>query len=450
MAPSHWFKPDCVYLITMILINIQVFILRGSLMIRHSAVALLPLLFCLFSSLPAHAAVQLYTGQMDILVTSGKSCDGVAGKHDVTMVVTVADGEISPLEGYFTGEGISLGHFSGTDPAHLDVRYPFHDEQRAAGHVLTILSMDGTVVAELRDRHAEETSEDCNFDKARLELVRDPTGDPLARQRQLAGLYNAQLNRSQALAISTKSGYPAALPYFEKALSLAESSLPVGSEQLTSYIIGLATCYIWMERFDQFNQLFDAKISVIPDESVRSIFSAFRIRPLMSAGRSALAKDEFDAALKNFEEAYKLQPQSSEAVIAVVSVYLRRDQYGEAISFLERTVSILKSEADRREVHTAMAMILSKKAQKEDKNGRGDEAEQSLKRAMELDPGSVYYLIALARQRHKSGSLHDAESLLDRGVELFKDDYSQKELQNARDRIMQTEMILKKIRKVGS
>jgi tetratricopeptide (TPR) repeat protein len=205
-----------------------------------------------------------------------------------------------------------------------------------------------------------------------------------------------------------------------------------------------------MERFDQFNQLFDAKISVIPDESVRSIFSAFRIRPLMSAGRSALAKDEFDAALKNFEEAYKLQPQSSEAVIAVVSVYLRRDQYGEAISFLERTVSILKSEADRREVHTAMAMILSKKAQKEDKNGRGDEAEQSLKRAMELDPGSVYYLIALARQRHKSGSLHDAESLLDRGVELFKDDYSQKELQNARDRIMQTEMILKKIRKVGS
>lgn len=419
-------------------------------MITQSFIGLLLFFLCLLQALPAQSAVRLYTGQIDILVTSGKSCDGVAGKHDLALVVTVDDGGDPALEGYFSGESITIGRFSGKDPAQLDVRYPFQEEKRATGHSLSILRLDETVVAELRDRHADEGSEDCNFDKARLELVRVKDADVAARLKQMANLFDAQFNRSQALALSTSKGYPTALPYFEKALALAEAALPADSEQLSSYIIGLATCYIWMERFDDFNRLFDTKISVIPDESVRTVFSAFRIRPLMSAGRSAMAKEEYDSALKNFEEAYRLQPQNSEAVIAVVSVYLRREQYSEAIAFLERTISILKSESDRKEVNSAMAMILSKKATKDDKNGKSDQAELALKRAMELDPETVYYLISLARLRHKAGSLADAESLLDRGEELFKDTYSQKELKNARERIMQTEMILKKIRKAGS
>ncbi len=419
-------------------------------MMKQSFIGLLLFSLCLIQAHPAQSSVHLYTGQIDILVTSGTSCDGVAGKHDMALVVTVDESGGPSLEGYFSGESITIGRFSGKDQAQLDVRYPFQEEKRAIGHSLSILRLDESLVAELRDRHAEEGSEDCNFDKARLELVQVKDADVTARLKQMANLFDAQFNRSQALALSTSKGYPEALPYFEKALSLAEAALPADSEQLTSYIIGLATCYIWMERFDQFNRLFDTKIAAIPDESVRSVFSAFRIRPLLSAGRSAMAKEEYDTALKNFEDAYKLQPQNSEAVIAVVSVYLRREQYVEAISFLERTGSILKSESDRKEVHSAMAMILSKKAQKDDKTGKADQAELALKRAMELDPGSVYYLISLARLRHKAGSLTDAESLLDRGDELFKDAYSQKELQNARDRIMQTEMILKKIRKAGS
>jgi tetratricopeptide (TPR) repeat protein len=387
---------------------------------------------------------------MEILETSGKACEGMAKSHDVTLALTVSDDDKASLNGYFSGNGISIGKISGRDRSHLDVHYPFNEELRASGHSLSISRFDETLVAELHDRHVDDSVDDCNFDRARFELTRMTEGSAADRLALMAGLFDAQLNRSQALALSQSSGYAVALPYFEKALSLAETYLPKGSEQINSYLIGVATSYIWLEQFDQFNQLFDTKIAPIADESVRTVFSAYRVRTLMREGRAALAREDFDSAMKSFEYAYKLQPQNSEVVIAVVSVELRRERYPEAIAFMERTEAAMINESDRKDLRSATAMILSKKAQRDDKEGKGSDAENALKRAIELDPGSVRYLIALARQHHKAGNLSGAEALLDQGLEQFKDELSRSELLAARDRIHQTELILKKIRKVGS
>lgn len=418
-------------------------------LISRNARILLAFLPLFLWTVPAHAAARYYVGQIDIQVTSGNSCDGMTGKHDIVLVVS-DDAAGASLGGYFSGDKLTIGRFSGKDRSRLDVTYPFVEEHRASGHFLAVERLDDRFIAELRDRHAEADAEDCNFDRARLDLAQVSDGDASAHLRQLTNQYDAYFNRSHGLALSLKSGYREALPYFEKALELADTAYPAGSDQLTSYIIGLATCYIWLERFDSFNQLYDSRIANVTDESVRSVFGGFRVRPLMAAGRTALGREDYDEALKNFEEAYRVQPQNSDAAIAVVSVHLRREQYREALAFLERSRSLLKNENERREVSTAMAMILAKKAQKDDRKGETAEAEASLRRAMELDSSSVQYLIALARLRHKAGSLSDAQSLLDKGDEQFKDAFSQKELKNARDRIMQTEMFLRKIRTAGS
>lgn len=420
-------------------------------MISHTAVRLSLVFLILSLALPLQAAVQVYTGQLEILVTSGKSCEGLAGSHDITLSVHVGEGASASVEGFFSGEGITIGRFSGTDLTRLDVHYPFHDELRAAGHNISISRLDQTLVAELHDRHVEADVEECNFDLARMSLVRSSIDNADALLSQMAGIFDAQLNRSQGLSIvQGGGGYSLALPYFEKALSLAEAHLPKDSEQINSYIIAVATSYIWLERTELFNTLYDTRIVKMGDESVRSVFSGYRIRTLMIDGRKALGREEYDSALKTFERAHELQPQNSEAVIAVVSVQLRRERYAEAITFLERAVKTLKNETDRKEVRNAMAMILAKKSQKDDKDGNGQEAELAMKKAMDLDPESVGYLIALARLRHKGGNLLEAEMLLDQGLEQFKDAASQKELQAARSKILQTEMILKKIRKVGS
>lgn len=416
-------------------------------MSRHIYVSLLITLMILSLQGTAHSAVQLYTGRMEILVTSGKSCEGLPRTHDISLVLNE---EGNTLNGYFNGGAISIGRFSGNDPNRLDVRYPYQDDLRASGHFMSLLRSGSTLVAELHDRHVEAATDDCNFDHARLELTLTVDADAKARLVQMAGQFDAQMARSQAVAIAQSSGYVAALPYFEKALALADTYLEKDSDQINSYIVGLATSYIWLDRFEEFNKLFDTRIMSIQDEGLRSVFSGYRIRSLMNAGHAALVREEYDAALKYFEQANKLQPQNREALAAVMSVYVRSGRYPEAVAFLKQSESILKSENDRKDIRGAEAMILFKKAQQDDKDGNDPEAENALKQAVELDPGSVYYLIALARLRHKAGHLDEAERLLDQGLERFKDPPSQHEILAARDKMRQTEIFLKKIRKVGN
>jgi tetratricopeptide (TPR) repeat protein len=406
-------------------------------------------LFVLSMTSSAHSAVQLYTGRMEILVTSGKSCEGLAGTHDVSLVYK-EEGGSGGLSGYFVGSGITIGKFSGSDPGRLDVRYPFQDELRASGHIISISRTDSNLTAELHDRHVDAAADDCNFDLAQLELTRSVNVDASARLVQMSGLFDAQMARSQALALVQTSGYAAALPHFERALVLADSSLEKGSDQINSYLVGLATSYIWLDRFDDFNRLFDTRIMTMQDESLRSIFSGYRVRTLLNEGRSLLGREEYEPALSSFQQAYKLQPQNRDVIAAVMSVYVRSGRYADAVSFLERSEPVLVDEVDRRDIRTATAMVLYKKAQKDDKAGNIAEAEVALKRAMELDPGSVYILIARARLLHKTGNLADAERLLDQGMVQFTGVQSKNEISAARDRIHQLEMILKKIRKVDS
>jgi tetratricopeptide (TPR) repeat protein len=416
-------------------------------MIRQTAFSLLTILLVLVLSNNAQASVQLYSGRMEILVTSGKTCEGLAKTYDVSLAFTEEDGVVN---GYFIGSGITIGKISGTGMARLDVRYPFQEELRATGHVMSLSRSDTMLVAELSDRHIDADAEDCNFDRARMELTRSVTGDAAAQMAQMTGLFDAQLNRSRAVSLVKSKGYEAALPHFERALVLADTFLAKDSDQLISYIVGLATSYIWLKRHDDFNRLFDTRITNIQDESVRSIFSGYRVRNLMNAGKSALGREEFEPALKLFEQACNLQPRNRDAIAAVMSVYVRSKRYTEAATFLERVESLQATDAERKDIRSATAIVLFKKAQQDDKDGLAPEAETALKRAMELDPDSIYSLIALARLRHKAGSLADAESLLDQGMERFTDVQSQKEIAAAREKMVQTELFLKKIRKAGS
>src|SRR6185369_12210965 len=124
-------------------------------MIRHTVVSLLmTLLVALSVANSAHAAVQLYSGRMEILVTSGKGCEGLGKIHDVSLAISKEDGK-NGLYGYFIGGGITIGRFAGSDPAHLEVRYPSHDEQRAAGHTMSLSRTYTTLVVELHARHVD-------------------------------------------------------------------------------------------------------------------------------------------------------------------------------------------------------------------------------------------------------------------------------------------------------
>ena len=406
-------------------------------------------LFCVLQPAVSSAGVELYTGAMDVVNVSGKACAGLTGRQAVTLILR-QEQEGAAVSGYFGGQGIATGRFSGNDLSRLEVRYPYHDQIKAGGHFLKITPSANGLLAELRDRHIEAAVDDCNFDLARMTLSRTGSGEPAeARHKIMAGLFDAHLMRSEAFDLSHAGHYDSALPLYEKALALAEPAAGGSEALLAPYLTGLANAYIKLGRPDAFNKLYDERIGTIKDEGVRAIFSGHRVSSLLKTGKASLAREEYPSALESFRKAYLLQPQSREVIAAIMAVHLRTGDFDSAIAFLEGTLKNDENEKSSQDVRRALAHVYSLRSKKLEKEGKVAEAEADLKSADALDAYSVQYLVALARLRHKAGSLADAEKLLQKGLERFQHQAARQEIIAARDKLRQTEAILKKLRRAG-
>ena len=404
-------------------------------------------LFCVVP-VSCFAGVDLYTGTMDIKVVSGKGCAGTLGKHDVSLVMR-SDSENVAVSGYFEGQGITIGRFSGRLGAPLEVQYPLSDESRAGGPSLAIIPVVSGFNAELKDQHLEETADDCNFDQATMTL-RHAAGGKVAETRftQLADAFESPLLRSRAFSLSRTGRHEEAVPLYEQALSLAERAVGADSDQLVPYITGLANAYVKTGALDQFDRLYEQRFSSIKNEGARAILSSYRIRFLLLSGKDSLLREEYGAAVEDFMNAYRLQPQNREAVAAVMMVHLRTEDYDKAIAFLEAVEKSAETEVMRQDVKNALAQVYALRARKRDRSGETALAESDLKRAAVLEPRAVSYVIDLARLRHKSVSLAEAEKVLKKGLVRFTQESDRQQIFAARDRLRQIESMLVKLRQV--
>lgn len=411
------------------------------------------IIFTLFFSgiaCTSFAAVELYSGNILIINSSGKACAEFKGEHAVDMVLR-RDGGIPGVSGYFEGEGLATGRFSGKAGERLAVYYPYQEEIKASGHFISLVTDGNLLQAELNERHIEESAEECNFDLARLTLKRvgdEPAAE--ARFKRIATLFDAQLARSEALALVRKGQNDEALLLFEKALSLADSVANPDPKQLAPYITGLASAYVRFGRFKDFNRLYDERIDGLTDKEGRAFFDGHRVRALMVEGKAALGREEYDVALAKFLPAYRLHPQGRDTIAAVMATYVRAGKFESAITFLEEAMKGVDNEGERKEMQEAIALVLFQKSKKDEKSEKSAEAESSLKKALLLAPDNFHYLIALARLRHKLGNLDEAETILKQGLGRFKNEDIRREILAARDKMRQTDMILEKIRQAGS
>jgi tetratricopeptide (TPR) repeat protein len=303
----------------------------------------------------------------------------------------------------------------------------------------------------LRDRHIEATVDDCNVDLGRVKLRQMDNGESAQKIYQRLSLqYEAQLARATALSITRTGAHGASVPEFEKALALADKAYAPDSPRLMTYLTGLANSYIRTGRYEDFNRLYSSRMNSIHDDAVKAIFSHHQIRSLLQTGRAALGREDYRTALYNFRQALKIDYKNRDAIAATMSALVRSGQHDEAITFLEETEQKLDSEPDRKDVREAIALVAYQKARKDHKEGRTVEAERSLRKAIKLDPGTATYLVLLARWTHKAGKYAEADALLRRGLDTFKDEPRRQELIEARDKLRQTEMILAKIRRAGA
>lgn len=415
-------------------------------------ILLFAIVLCFSQLLPNSAAaeVRLFTGNLEVVTTSGKACAGRKEKHQISIVFGSEEAG-DEIFGYFGGDAVTVGQLRGSSLGALTLRYPFPDAERAEGHTLQVEISGNALRGELRDRHLSAAVDDCNFDLARFKLIQDGNYETaqVAYQRQ-SKRYEAQLARSTALSISRTGAHNDAVHVFEQALALADSLYSPDSAQLIPYLTGLANSYMRAGRYLDFSALYSSRINTLSDDAVRIIFSHHQIRSLLQVGRAALGREEYQTALDNFRQALHIDYKNKDAIAATMSALVRSGQHDEAITFLEQTEQKLDSEPDRQDVREAIALVAYQKGRKEQKAGRSAEAERSLRKAIKLDPGTATYLVVLARWLHKAGKYSEADALLRRGLDSYKDEPRRQELSEARDKLRQTEMILAKLRRAGA
>ena len=404
----------------------------------------------LFLPPAAGADVRLFTGTLEVVTTSGKACAGRKGNHAISLVIGSADAQ-DTVFGYAGGDTVTVGQLRGRSPGTLSLRYPYPDAERAEGHTMRVEINGPSLRGELRDRHLDPAVDDCNFDLARVTLQQSGSGEAAqAAYQQLSKRYEAQLTRSTALSISRTGAHAESVHVFEQALAMADKLYPPDSAQLVPYLTGLANSYMRTGRYLDFSTLYSTRANTLHDDAVRLIFSHHQIRSLLQVGRAALGREEYQTALDNFRQALRIDYKNKDAIAATMSALVRSGQHDEAIHFLEETEQKLDSEPDRQDVREAIALVEYQKAVKDQKAGRESEAERSLRKAIKLDPGTAYYLVALARWTHKSGKYVEADAILKRGLDSYKDEARRRELTEARDKLRQTETILAKIRRAGN
>ncbi|MDO9068502.1 MAG: tetratricopeptide repeat protein [Deltaproteobacteria bacterium] len=403
----------------------------------------------LFLPLNVRSEMHYFAGYLDVVHASGKACEGMRGRHKISLIIS-NDLEQGLFNGFFGGDSVTVGRISGSSQETLAVRYPYQDPTRAEGHTLKIAISGKSLVGELHDRHINATIDDCNFDYARLTMKMSENGEQArVAYQKLSGLYEAQLAKSTAISFSRKGAHTEAAPLYEKALSFADMAFGVGSPKLNTYLTGLANSYMRLGRFADFNILYQERHDGIRDEAVHVIFNNYRIRSLLQVGKSAMGREDYPAALEQFREAYKLDGKNKDSIAAIMSALVRSGRHDEAITFLQETENSLDNEPDRRDVRGALALVHYQKAKRDEKSGRSSEAEASIRKAIQLDPDTFQYLITLSRWRHKSGNYIEADSILKKALERFKDEAIRSEIAAAREKLRQTEMILTKIRRAG-
>lgn len=407
------------------------------------------MLLLLVLPVSASAELRYFLGFLDVVDASGKSCAGMHGRHQISMAIS-KDGDEGLFSGYFGGDSVTVGQLSGFSQTALRVRYPDSDAVRAEGHTLQIVISGTSLAGELRDRHLDATVDDCNFDLARLTMKRlDDDEAARTAYQKMSNLYDAQLARSIASSLSRKGAHSEAAPFYQKALSFADAAFGLDSAKLNPYLTGLANNYMRLGRFADFNALYLERYASIKDEAVRLVFNGYRIRSLLHIGRAALGREDYSTALDHFRQALRLNDKNKDVIAAIMSALVRSGQHDEAILFLEQTEKSLDNEPDRRDVRGALALVHYQKARRDEKSGRSAEAEIELRKAIQLDPDTLQYLIVLARWRHKAGNYAEADTILKKAHERFKDEATRSEITAARARLRQTEMILTKIRRAG-
>lgn len=222
------------------------------------------------------------------------------------------------------------------------------------------------------------------------------------------------------------SGKPAlAIPLLEK----VQSWLPVANVD-ASYLLGV--CYLQTENFDKARHAFANMYGVGQDSAASYLFTARMLlrqqfdpqaeeyahkaasldANLPGAhfllGEIAMAKGDFDGAIREFGSELKVNPSYANAYYKLADAYSRIQKFDDAERLLQRSIWL---DATSTGPYILMGKVL-------DKKGESELAVRALQHALSMDPNNSISHYLLGQIYRKLGKKDDAERELKLAQEL--------------------------------
>lgn len=377
------------------------------------------------------SSFSVYRGEMHITVTSGKGCLGNESSHPVPVEMVIERSEEEGAErisGYYKGEEIMVGRFSGSGSAPLPVSYA-NEKVGAEGHLLSIAGSGKTITAKLAEKHSDE-SEDCIFDQASFTLHRVAEGEEAARtMRSVSRLYAAQILRREGNSLYRDEKYAAAVPVFEKALSLVEEAEGKKSPELSDYLEGLGQALTKTGRFDEARVALERGLAVADNDRQRS-----EVRETIAwmwgyRGVAADSSRNYADAVNYYRTALTYAPTSAVIAVNLANALCYGGQCEEAERILDAAAAKAVTREDQNLIAAVRSYQLYYRGNVAEQQGEFEAAVKLYSEALKRNPDEVDFVAALGGVYVRQGKYDKAQELLEgaaarSGVESVRKGYS--------------------------
>lgn len=356
----------------------------------------------------------LYRGEMRIAAFSGKGCSGNEGSHPVPVEMVIErseEGGTVRISGYYKGEEIMIGKFSGSGSALLPVSYT---DEKDEGHFLSITGSGETITAELTEKHSDE-SDDCIFDRASLKLQRVAEGGAAVQtMHRVSLLYSAQLLRREGNSLYRVENYAAAVSSFEKALSLVEEAEGKESPGLSEYLEGLGQAFTKVGRFEDARLALERGLKVADNDHERSEMRETIAWMWGCRGLTADSRREYADAVKYYRTALTYAPTSAVIAVNLANALCYGGECAEAERVLDTAAGGAAAKEDRDLIAAVRSYQLYYRGSMAEQHEEFGEAVKLYSEALKRNPEEVDIVAALGGVYVRQGKFDEAQELLER------------------------------------
>ncbi|MCM0081898.1 tetratricopeptide repeat protein [Geomonas sp. Red32] len=420
----------------------------------------------------ATAGTSVYRGDVELVKVTGKACDGKlrqGSRLPVEVVIKfdgAGDGEA--VTGFFNGNSMEQGFFSGPGLDNLKVTYPADLDVKGTAHSLSLALSGNEATGALHEKY-ESPVYDCVFDDVRFTLRKEADGDEgEAEYLRRSKLFTSKTCTERGAKLLHGNQPKKALAEFERSISLKTEADPTSTTRLYPTLYrSLALTMLGRDQeavkgiselvaeenpapfaSNTIKLVVPAKLcEFVKDASDPSLTKAattlldelaveFDTTPVISSGLSAcfasLGDRERDAQgapekiLEYYQKALDLDPGNIEVVARMVEIWAHQSQFGEAQKLLQSHSALAINAMGQDHYMMIQGRLLHGQAKGLEAAGKYGEAADVYRRALISDPDNTFSLASFVRNMGKANRLEESMDFLDETRERCHDDRCRK------------------------